>query len=372
MFPPIGYLAWARRFYGKVRYDLATSGVPWIDLPDADSPDGARLPRDASAWDLFRDAIATYNGVPSQETVAALGTTHAVWLAYASLASPGDEILVEEPVYEPLVAVAGGLGVRVRRFPRPQAARFALDPGLIASAMSSRTRAVVVTNLHNPSGVRATDDELRRAAAAAGEGQASLVVDEVYAPFDGLVDPRGVFGRSARRLAPNVVAVGSLTKCYGLGPERIGWMLGPPEVVKRAEDALTATTGMLPLPHARRGLRAFAMIEHLAQRARAVVAGKRDRVARWVEEQGLSWSAPSDGLFGFVSVPDAGDLTALIESAASEYGVLVTPGAFFGAPGGFRIAWSAPEDDLKAGLTLLAQTLSSRRGNSPASARRKE
>ncbi len=372
MFPPIAYLAWARRFYGKVRYDLATSGVPATELPDTEIAGGECVPRDASAWELFRKAIATYNAVPVEETVAALGTTHALWLAYASLSHPGDEILIEEPAYEPLVAAAEGLGVRVRKFARSETARFALDPDRIARAMSSTTRAVVVTNLHNPSGVRATDDELVAAARAAQEHHALLVVDEVYAPFDGLVDDRGVFGRTARLLAPNIVAVSSLTKCYGLGVERLGWLLGPPEIVKGAEDALVATSGMLPLHHACRGLQAFATIRLLAARARSMVAGKRDLVARWVEEQGFTWSAPSDGLFGFVSVQDRGDLTPAIEEAATERGVLVTPGAFFGTPGGFRIAWSAPEEDLKAGLALLAQALSPNEQNSRPLRRRKE
>jgi aspartate/methionine/tyrosine aminotransferase len=360
MFPPIAYLEWTRRFYGKVRYDLATSGVPAAELPAGDAgdknDDGSRL---ASAYESLRVAIATYNAVPAEETLPALGTTHALWLAYTSLANPGDEILVEQPAYEPLVAIAQGLGVHVRRFARSESARFALDPTCIAKAMSPKTRAVVLTNLHNPSGTRATDDELRAAARTAEENRAFLIVDEVYAPFDALVDNLGVFGRSARQLAPNVVAVSSLTKCYGLGAERIGWLLGPREVVKRAEDAVVATSGAFPKSHARNALRAFEHIKPLADRARAVVAGKRNQVAKWAERRGWGWSAPSEGLFGFVSIAGRGDLTLLIEEAARAHGVLVTPGAFFGTPGGFRIAWSAGKEDLKVGLACLEQSLCS-------------
>jgi aspartate/methionine/tyrosine aminotransferase len=357
MFAPVAYLRWARRFHGTVRYDLATSGVPSIDLAESD-PIGTEIACAANSCELVRNAIATYNAVPVEETIAALGTTHALWLAYSSLTNPGDEILVEEPGYEPLVAIAEGIGVRVRRFTRP-AAHFLLDPACIARAMSARTRAVVLTNLHNPSGTRATDHELREAARAADIHGALLVVDEVYAPFDELVDDRGVFTRSARHLAPNVVAVSSLTKCYGLGPERIGWLLAPREIVKRAEDVLTATSGTFPLSHARHALRAFREIKALAKRSRAIVGGKRDTVARWAQGQGWDWSAPTDGLFGFVSIAGRGDLTAAIEDAARVRGVLVTPGAFFGAPGGFRIAWSASDDDLREGLQQLEHSLRS-------------
>ncbi len=356
MFPPIAYLQWARRFHGKVRYDLATSGVPVVELQEIDTS-ANEVACSGSSSELLRAAIATYNNVPVEETVAALGTTHALWLAYGSLTNAGDEILVEEPAYEPLVAIAIGLGVQVRRFTRPEAANFALDPVSIARAMSPKTRAVVLTNLHNPSGARATDDDLRAAARAADSHGAVLVVDEVYAPFDELVDERGVFARSARRLARNVVAVSSLTKCYGLGLERIGWLLGPQEIVKRAEDILIATLGMLPVSHARQALRAFRHIPHLAERSRGVLARKRDRVARWARDHGWGWSAPAEGLFGFVSIAGRGDLTELIEEAARTRGVLVTPGAFFGAPGGFRVAWSASEEDVVAGLQHLDEAL---------------
>ena len=60
--------------------------------------------------------------------MAALGTTHAIWLAYASMISPGDEVLVEQPAYEPLVRIAEGVGARVVRFARDPRERFVLDP----------------------------------------------------------------------------------------------------------------------------------------------------------------------------------------------------------------------------------------------------
>jgi aspartate/methionine/tyrosine aminotransferase len=356
MFAPTRYLEWARRYYGKVRFDLATSGVPTVPLDAIGVPEAARM-NDPSGWDRLRDAIARYNDVAPDESVAALGTTHALWLAYASLTSPGDEVLIEEPAYEPLVRIAEGVGARVARFARPAQDRFALDPDRLARAMTPRTRVVAVTNLHNPSGVRAPDDVLRAVARAAEQRGAYVLVDEVYAPFDALVDERGTFGGSARKIAPNVVAVGSLTKCFGLGPLRAGWLLGPPDAVGRAQDAITASCGMLPLTHAHLAAHALSRVAQLASRTRAVLAGKRRRVAAWAANEGLAWSDPEEGLFGFATVPAAGDLTPVIESAARERSVLVAAGAFFGIPNGFRLAWSAESGALDEGLARLAQAL---------------
>jgi aspartate/methionine/tyrosine aminotransferase len=355
MFGPTRYLDWARRFYGKVRFDLATSGMPTVATAALGLPDPSSLD-DPTGWPRLREAIATHNDVPANEAVAALGATHALWLAYASLTKPGDEVLVESPAYEPLLRIAEGVGARVTQFPRDPAT-FALDPERLSRAVTARTRVVAVTNLHNPSGIRAPDDALRECARIAERSGAWLLVDEVYASFDELVDARGVFRASARRLAPNVVVASSLTKCYGLSPHRIGWMLGPPEAVRLAEDATTASCGMLPLSHAHVALRAFTQLGELAARARAVLGRKRGRVAEWARAEGLGWSTPDAGLFGFATVPGAGDLTAAIEQAAADREVLVAAGSFFGVPNGFRLAWTAPPETLEGGLATLSAVL---------------
>jgi aspartate/methionine/tyrosine aminotransferase len=356
MFAPTRYLSWARRFYGQVRFDLATSGTTVVSRVELGAPPEAWMD-DAEAWLRLREAIARYNDVPPPEVVPALGTSHALWLAYAALANPGDDIVVEEPAYEPLLVAAEGVGARVVRFAREPRDGFGIDPDRIARALTPRTRLVAVTNLHNPSGVRAGDDALRATARLLDERGAFLLVDEVYAPFDDLVDAGGTFSGSARKLGPNVLAVGSLTKCYGLGPHRIGWLLAPGPVAARAEDAITGSCGILPLSHAYIGVHAFGRIPDLADRSRTLLSGKRSRVAAWVAERGLGWSAPAAGLFGFVTVPGAADLTSSIETAARDRQVLVAPGAFFGIPSGFRLSWSAPSAVLEEGLGRLSECL---------------
>jgi aspartate/methionine/tyrosine aminotransferase len=357
MFAPCHYLHWARRFYGQVRFDLATSGIPAAassELRVAEHPENEDA---ASAWADLCQRIATHNDVGVDEVLPALGTTHALWLALAALTSPGDEVIVEAPAYEPLLRIAEGVGARVVAVPRDPRDGFAIDPDRFARAMTARTRAVVVTNLHNPSGVRAGDDVLREVARAAESRRASLVVDEVYSAFDALIDESGVFPGSARKLGSNVVAVSSLTKCYGLGAERIGWVLGPREAIERAGDALIASTGMLPRSHARLAITAFSHLPALAARTRNLMAGKRERVAAWIASRGLEWSRPAEGIFGLVTVPGRGDLTPAIERAVHEHQVLVAPGAFFGLPESFRLAWSLPEERLSEGLERLSAAL---------------
>jgi aspartate/methionine/tyrosine aminotransferase len=191
--------------------------------------------------------------------------------------------------------------------------------------MTDRTRVVAVASLHNPSGVRASDEALREIAALAAARGAHLLVDEVYAPFDELNDDRGVWGASARRLGPNVVAVGSLTKGWGLGAHRIGWMLAPPEVVARGEDAWIASLGHAPVPWLAFACRAFDQLGPIGARARALLAGKRARVEAWVAKRPqLTWSAPGHGLFGFaMAAQSTEDYRPRIERGIDAHQVIV-------------------------------------------------
>lgn len=358
MYPRTRYLEWAIANGGSCKFDLATSGI---------SPAAARANVDVAAariddpngWENLRTTIARANGFASRNAVAALGTSHAVWLAYASTLSPGDEILIESPAYEPLVNAALGIGANVKRFDRPQNTGFQLDPEIVRAALSPRTKVVVVSNLHNPSGARTSNETLAAVASIAAKSGATLIVDEVYAPFDELCDRDGIWRGSAVRLGENVVAVSSLTKCYGLGPHRIGWLLGPPEVIANAEAVLLATCGSLPLAHANLALRAFEALPTLAEHSRRTLAEKRARVSSWVTSRSdLEWHAPTSGLFGFVTVKRRpSNVRAVIERGMRERDVMVVPGEFFELPHGFRIAWSLDASLLDEGLERLGHVV---------------
>jgi len=131
------YMHWAK-FKAPVRFPLTASEVPHfrldslpIDIADLDL-DGASHPRYAP----LRDAIAQRYGVESEQVVAADGTSMANFLAMAALIEPGDEVLVEQPTYEPLLGAASFLGGEIRRFDRRAEDGFRLDIGRIAAAAS--------------------------------------------------------------------------------------------------------------------------------------------------------------------------------------------------------------------------------------------
>ena len=348
MFGKTRYLEWAWRFYGSAKLDLASSGIPDADITLAAPPNL----HDRDGVERLRAAIATHNNRPIEEVVPCLGTSQGIFLAYSATCNPGDEILVEAPGYEPLTRTAEGVGAVVRTFERPEKEGFRVLPERVAAAITPKTRLIAVTTLHNPSGVRIDDATLIELAKIAEARGAHLLVDEVYAPFDDLAT-----GHTARSLAPNIIAISSLTKCYGLGNARVGWLLGPKEIVENARAAVLATCGHFPLSHANVAVSAFAELPALAARAKVGLAEKRALAETFARSVGR-WSEPKEGLFGFCGLEGRGDLRPAIEKLVTEHGVLVGAGTFFGAPEGFRLSWARTElSQFAEGLALLKRHL---------------
>lgn len=350
------YLRWANRWMGTVEHDLAKGGVRSVSLAELGVPPSIDDPR---GWAMLREHVAHYNALGTDEVLPTLGTTHALWLALAVLVGPGDEVLVEAPAYEPLWRIPQGLGARVVRFERSPHEGYVASAERVAERLTSRTRVVVMSSLHNPSGVRTPPEGLEALARRCESVGARLLVDEVYAPYGVPLGTDGVWSGTARRVAPSVVAVSGLSKAYGLGSLRVGWIAAEPAVISAAQHVIQSTLGDPPCAQACLGAHAFSVLPRLAasidhERARQ----QREQVAAWVRERPrLGWHEPTEGPFGFVLVEGAGDLTAILEQGAVQHGVLVAPGAFFGRPGAFRLAWASARDRMDDALERLSRVL---------------
>jgi aspartate/methionine/tyrosine aminotransferase len=357
MYQETQYLTWANRRFGSATHNLARGGMRPVDLRDIGLPPSLDDPR---SWGKLRAHVARYNAIDVDEVLPALGVAHALWLAFAALLRPGDDVLVEQPGYEPLWRIPEGMGANIVRFDRRFEDGFAARADAIATRLTPRTRVVVLTNPHNPSGARTTDQELRELAKVCDEVGAQLLVDEVYAPFGSLLGSDGVWGRSARHIAPNVVAVSGLSKAYGLGALRVGWIAADRLLVRAAEHAIQSSLGDPPLAQACLGAHVFAHLPALSvARERQFDPHSRDVVARWIAARPhCMWHEPPNGPFGFVQLRGAGDLTADIERGAEQHDVLVAPGEFFGMPDAFRLGWSVDPGDLPVALARLDRVLS--------------
>ena len=227
------YIEWAK-LRAQARFNLATSGV--MNFPLAEL--GVSLDQleiSGPSWYGYaplQQALAEKCGVPPDCVVAAIGTSMANYLAMAAVVEPGDEVLIEHPAYDPLTSVALYLGANVTRFPRRFENDFRIEPAEIERQVTSRTRLIVLTNLHNPSGVLAGDAVLRQVGDIARRAGARVLVDEVYLEMLA-TQPAPITPRSAFHLGEEFIVTSSLTKAYGLSGLRCGWILARADLAKK-------------------------------------------------------------------------------------------------------------------------------------------
>jgi aspartate/methionine/tyrosine aminotransferase len=353
MIEPIDYLQYASRHFGRRRYDFASSGVPSLE-PDRLELTASSL-IDPRSVERFTAAIAARYGVPEDEVVPCLGTSQALWAACAALVAPGSTVAVEKPGYEPLWRVPQGLGAQVARIRRKASEGWAIDPDRALSA-AGEGGVAIVSDLYNPGGTVADPAALRALAEGITKRGGWLIVDEVYRDLRLHLDGP----TTARRLGGNVVTISSLTKVYGLGWARAGWVMAPPDVARRVRDAIVHASGWNPPLSAAAGAATLARADELFDDERLLRGEKLERAAYFVEKHPrLSWVEPEPGgLFGFVATQPEADVGALIEGPLATRDVLVSDGAFFGAPGWFRLGVANIDGALvDDGLTRLGETL---------------
>lgn len=343
----------------RARIDLAGSNLAACRIED--------LPGAADALDLsgespdgfppLVEAIASAHGVAPDRVATGTGCSGANFLVCAALLEPGDEVLVESPTYDPLPAAAKLLGAVVRTFPRRFEDGWDLDPSAIAGSLTARTRLVMISNPHNPSGTLASPDRLAALAEIAARRNVPVLFDEVYR--DTLFEDRP---EPAATLSPFFVSTSSLTKAYGLASLRCGWAIASPEIVRRVRRARDLVDVWGPIPSDRLALAAFRGLRALSDRARRIVEPNRERVSSWLEGRSDLEGIRPRATLAFPRLKGVGDARGFVEDLFERTGTAVAPGHFFGAPAHFRIAFGGPSETVAAGLEALDRALDARLG----------
>jgi len=345
------YMHWAK-FKPAVRYPLTSSEVPHfrmdrlsIDLADLDL-DGASHPRYAP----LREAIGRRYGLSTDRIVAADGTSMANFLALAALLSPGDDVLIERPTYEPLIGAASFLGAEVRRFDRRPECQWRVDPSAVEGAMSDRTKLIVLTNLHNPSSALIADSALRELGALAEQRNVHILIDEVY--LDSAVSPQP----TAALLGPAFVTTNSLTKVYGLSGLRCGWIIAEPELAERMWR-LNDLFGVNQAHQAERlACIAFDHLDEINGDNPAMLARNRAIWNDFLSGRSDLECMPAE--HGITVFPRwTGDSDRLAALLRERYDAAIVPGRWFEMPDHFRVGLGLPTTDLEEGLSRLLRAL---------------
>jgi len=347
------YIEWAK-LHASARYNLAASGVkglPLGELPvrledlELSAPGGyGHLP--------LLERLAARYGTGIKNVAAAIGTSMANYLAMSALLEPGDEVVIEDPAYDPLVEVGHYLGAVVKRIPRRRENSFQIDPDELKNVVSGRTRLVVLTNLHNPSGALLEEAALREIGEIGRGVGARVMVDEVYLE---LLFDRPF--RSACRLGETFLVTSSLTKAYGLSGLRCGWIVAAPELVERMwhqndlfgniPSHLTERLSVIALDH----------LEFIRARARNLLERNWKILDAFLARHpGLDVLRPPGGTIIFPRVP-GGDGDAFCRLLRGKYETSAVPGSFFGVPDRVRIGICGDSEEVEEGLLRVGRAL---------------
>jgi aspartate/methionine/tyrosine aminotransferase len=357
--PGSDYLAWAK-LHMEAPYMLASSGVQSVTLAELGATlDDLELTGPAGyGWAPLQQALAARAGVTPDCVVGALGTTQSNHLAVTALLGPGDECVIEQPVYEPLLQLVRHVGAVPRPFVRRAEDGFRIDPAAVRRVMSAKTKLIAITNLHNPTGVATDEPTLAALGALAREAGARVLVDEVYLEVRWLEGDRATPGpRSAFALGPTFVVTSSLTKGYGLGGLRCGWILAEPALAARMWSLLDLTVGNAAHPAERLSRVALRELPRLAERSKRLLATNRPLLHRFLDARDdLEAVRPPSGTIVFPRWA-GGDVDRLAAHLRGRYDTTIVPGRFFGMPDRFRMGIGIDTPTLSEGLRRLGKAL---------------
>jgi aspartate/methionine/tyrosine aminotransferase len=348
------YMNWAKS-RPKVKYDLALSGILNLPFPELEATiDDIDLNGDNSyGYAPLVDALATHCKVPRESVVTISGgTSMANHLAMAAAIEHGDEILIEQPTYEPLLALAEYFGLKVNRFSRPFEDDFRIDTDEIARKITPRTRLIALTNLHNPSSALTDEEILRRVGEIAQTAGARVLVDEVY--LDAMFEDAP---RSSVHLGPQFIATSSLTKGYGLSGLRCGWILAEPELAQRMRLLHDVFGAVGPHPAERLSVHALSKLSRFIDRAKAILNSNRAGLRDFLDSrEELAGVLPDFGTTCFPRL-EKGNVEELWTVLYEKHDTSFVPGRFFEMPQHLRIGICADPKLFHEGLRHLGAAL---------------
>jgi aspartate aminotransferase len=357
-FPTPGYIVEAaQRACAEPRFHKYT---PAAGLPELREAVAAKTARD-SGYQVSASQVLITNG-----------GKQAVYEAFATLLDPGDEVLLPTPywtTYPEVIALAGGVPVPVMTDERSGYRASAAD---LEAACTSRTKMLVFVSPSNPTGAVYPPDQVAEIGQWAAERGLWVATDEIY---EHLVYGEARFASipvAAPEIADRCVVLNGVAKTYAMTGWRVGWMIGPPDVVKAAANLQShATSNVCNVAQA---AALTAVTGDLSAVAEMRAAFDRRRLAMTTmlnDIPGVICPLPEGAFYCYPSVKGvlgkelAGSRPAssaeLAELILDHADVALVPGEAFGTPGYFRLSCALGDADLEEGITRLGKLLAQAR-----------
>jgi len=355
----------------------AKQGVIHLEVGEPDAPTPAHIIEGAfraarEGWTRYspnaglaslREKVAARvsrrsgQAVPAERIVVTTGAVGGLYSALMSVLDPGDEVLIPDPGWPNYEAIAHLAGARAVRFALSAQRKFLPDMEEIRRLTSERTKAILINTPGNPTGAVFPRELLRSLVEHCRGTGIYLVSDEVYEDivFEGEHVSAGAFDAADR-----VFVVSGTSKSFAMTGWRLGWLVCPPQLAGVAtglQEPVTSCASTIAQKAAEAALDGGdACVRELA----AAFRRRRDMVVEVLGKQGLLPMVPAGAFYALVDVSRTGqDSLSVCKRLLQTRGVAAVPGITFGPASDryIRIAFTVADDELRAGLSCLADFL---------------
>jgi aspartate/methionine/tyrosine aminotransferase len=350
-----------------VEYNLSESGSHPMSIRDLVRDEAVldglldmeqHYPQANGIIELRERIAALYPGSTAENVLVTTGCIEANFNTVLTVMKPGDEIVVMLPNYMQIWGIAKNFGFEPKAFNLKEEDAWAVDLEELNQVVTDQTKLIAICNPNNPTGHIMTEAEIEGVVDAASRVGAWILSDEVYAGAERVQEEETptLWGQYDR-----VLAMGSLSKAYGLPGLRIGWVVAPLEMADdiwaRHEYSTISATMMS------NQLAAIALSPEvrprLIKRTRDYVRNGFEILEEWVEDHDgiLEMTPPQAAAIAFVRYKLPINSTEFCMRLIHEKSAYIVPGDHFGLDNHWRISYGLPEDYLRAGLQRVHELM---------------
>ncbi len=328
----------------------------------------------AAGQPQLREAVAAKTArdsgleIGANQVLISNGGKQALYNAFATLLDPGDEVLLPAPfwtTYPELVALSGGVVVEV---PTDETTGYRTSVAQLEQYTTDKTKALVFVSPSNPSGAVYSPAEVEAIGQWAVERGIWVITDEIY---EHLVYGDAEFSSmpvAVPELADRCVVVNGVAKTYAMTGWRVGWMIGPPDVIKAATNLQShSTSNVCNVAQAAALAAVSGDLSVVDEMRRAFDRRRRSIVSALNDIPGVVCPEPEGAFYVYPSVKEVlgrdirgrvpTTTTELAEIILDEVEVAVVPGEAFGTPGYLRLSYALGDADLAEGVGRIATLL---------------
>jgi aspartate aminotransferase len=306
--------------------------------------------------------------VEAAQVLVTNGGKHAVYNAFATLLDPGDEVLLPAPywtTYPEAIKLAGGVPVEVMA---DETQDYLVTVDQLEAARTERTKALLFCSPSNPTGAVAGPEAVEAIGRWALEHGIWVITDEIYEHLTYGDTTFTSLPVAVPELADTTIVLNGVAKTYAMTGWRVGWMIGPKDVIKAAANLQSHQTSNVSNVAQRAAIAALTGDLRAVEEMKVAFDRRRRTMVRMLNEiPGVECPEPTGAFYAFPSVKGvlgkeiagrtpttSAELAAII---LDEVEVAVVPGEAFGAPGYLRLSYALGDDDLVEGVGRIAKLL---------------